>query len=292
MRGQPLTMAGIMGSTDDFLHRKALAFAHHDDLYRFCHALEDLPEDARAQAIDIASDPSGISFQRKVLDDLENAALGAYGNLERVPLLHFLSDYPVIPYTYGISPVMSRGERPSPQKLADLFRRGYLVTVNLCAETEGGDGPDIDKAQLAGELATFHIPIVDMDPPTPAQMIELFDVLTGPTARLTYVHCEAGKARTGVATACYRMAIMGWSAEDALTEAKNFGCVVPMQQAFIEDFGRTLRDHDQARVSGQPDPHPELGRYPLQPLGSVKASAEELTATVSTVARTEKGEIN
>jgi protein-tyrosine phosphatase len=285
-------MAGIMGSIDDFLHRKALAFAHHDDLDRFCHALEDLPEDARAQAIDIAGDPSGISFRRKILDELENAALASYGNLERVPLLHFLADYPVTAYTYEVSPVMSRGERPSPQKLADLFRRGYRVTVNLCAESEGGDDPAIDRAQLADELATAHIPVVDMDPPTPEQMIELFDILTGPAARLTYVHCEAGKARTGVATACYRMAVMGWSADDALIEAKNFGCSVPMQQGFIEEFGQALQDRYQARVSERPDPHPAFGRYPLLPPGSVKATAEELATTIDTCAQMEKGEIN
>ena len=38
-------MAGIMGSTDDFLRGKA--FAYHKDSYRISHALEDLPPTAR-----------------------------------------------------------------------------------------------------------------------------------------------------------------------------------------------------------------------------------------------------
>ncbi len=68
---------------------------HHDDWYRISHALEDLPTDVRAQAREIASLPSGLSLRRKIFDELENAGLDSYGNLERIPLLHFLCDYPV-----------------------------------------------------------------------------------------------------------------------------------------------------------------------------------------------------
>jgi protein-tyrosine phosphatase len=281
-------MAGIMGSTDDFPRGKAFAFAHRKDSYRIAYALEDLPADARAQAIDIASLPSGVSLRRKIFDELENAGLDSYGQLERVPLLHFLADYPVVPYTYDVSPVVSRGQRPTPQKLADLVEGGrYGATVNLCAEMPGGDGPVISAAGLAHELATHHIPVVDMDPPTPAQVIELLELLTGPPARRTYLHCEAGKGRTGVMTACYRMAVMGWSAADALTEAKNFGCSVPRQQAFIEAFGVMLQGHDLAQAGA--GAVQELGRYPLKPPGSVRATAEELTATVASSARSGAG---
>jgi protein-tyrosine phosphatase len=281
-----LGMAGIMGSTDDFVLGRAFAFTNHEDSYRFCHALEDLPADARAQATEIASLPPGLSLRRKIFDELENAALDSYGELERVRLLHFLADYPVTPYTYNVSPVMSRGQRPTARKLADLVRRGhYRATVNLCAEMTGGDGPLIEQAGLAGELATYHIPVVDMWPPTVAQVIALLDLLTGPQAGRTYLHCEAGQGRTGVAVACYRMAVMGWSAADALTEAKNFGCSVPMQQAFIDAFGLRLQRKDPAR-----EPDLALGRYPLKPPGSVGASIEELTVTRASCARLEAGE--
>jgi hypothetical protein len=114
-----------------------------------------------------------------------------------------------------------------------------------------------------------------MESPTIAQLIEILDLLSGPDAEATYVHCEAGKGRTGVVIACYRMAVMGWGIDDAVTEAVNFGCCIPAQQAFIREFGELLLAEG-------------VGRYPLLPLGSVSATPEQLAATVSSVAKSEK----
>jgi protein-tyrosine phosphatase len=259
------------------------------DLHRIPQALEDLPPQARARAARIGGKRAGRTLRQRIVDELEDVLAGSYGNLERAPLLHFLSRYPVRPYTYGISPVMSRGQRPSPQKLEHLFsRERYRATINLCAEMTSGDTAIIGRAGLAAQLHTYHIPIVDMEPPRPAQVIQLLDILTGPEAQLTYVHCEAGMGRTGVMTACYRMAVMGWSIDDALTEAKNFGCFIPMQQAFIQQFGMMLRTQRQTRGSNNPPSGGALGRYPLKRLGSVKATTLELTATLAGTARQEK----
>jgi hypothetical protein len=68
---------------------------------------------------------------------------------------------------------------------------------------------------------------------------------------------------------------MGWSAADALVEAANFGCSPPGQLAFIREFSDTLA----GGLLGA-----AVGRYPLLPLGSVRATPEQLTATVRTVA--------
>jgi hypothetical protein len=250
------------------------------DTQYFPQALEDLPGEARPQAVAIAGIAPGISLRHRVWDAVETAALDGYGDLERVPLLHFLSDYPVTPYTYQVSELTSRGQRPDPAKLVELaYQQGYRATINLCAEMTAGDDPAIAEAGLAGVLATSHIPITDMETPTIAQVTELLDLLSGPDAEPTYVHCEAGKGRTGVAIACYRMAVFGWSAADALREAENFGCSVPKQQAFIQAFGEML-------AAGSVP-----GRYPLRPVGSVSPTSAELAATLRTVAESEPGAV-
>jgi hypothetical protein len=67
----------------------------------------------------------------------------------------------------------------------------------------------------------------------------------------------------------------GWGAADALLEAENFGCSVPKQQAFIQEFGQLL-------LSGSVP-----GGYPLLPVGSVRPTPDQLTATIHTVAASE-----
>jgi protein-tyrosine phosphatase len=246
----------------------------------FAHAFEDLPAEARLQAAEIASTQPGISLRRRIREELETFGLDSYGALEESRLLRFLSRYPVTPYTYPVSALVARGQRPNPAKLAALAGAGLVrATVNLCAEMPDGDAPAIAQAGLAGQLQTIHIPITDMESPSPAQLTEILDLLSGPDGELTYVHCEAGKGRTGVAIACYRMAVNGWSTADALTEAINFGCIVPGQQAFISTFGATLQ-------AG-----PVAGRYPLLPLGSVSATPAQLAATIHTAAESPQPDI-
>jgi Tyrosine phosphatase family len=237
------------------------------DKQHYAYALEDLPEDVRQEAAMIAGTQPGLSLRRRILDEVETVGLDSYGALEQVPLLSFLAHYPVTPYTYRLSDLVSRGQRPNADKLADLAKR-HRVTINLCAEMPDGDAPAIARAGLDGVLRTHHIPITDMETPSLAQLTEILDLLSGPDAEPTYVHCEAGKGRTGVVVACYRMAVMGWSVADALTEAENFGCCIPDQQAFIREYGEML-------AAGSAP-----GRYPLRPLGSARPTPAELTATI------------
>ena len=65
---------------------------------------------------------------------------------------------------------------------------------------------------------------------------------------------------------------MGWSSADALTEAVNFGCSVPGQQAFIREFSYLLL------AGSVPGPYPRLA------LGSVHPTPAQLAATIHTAA--------
>ena len=59
----------------------------HPDPPQVTHALEDLPEPARAQVTAIIGAVPRPHLWKRICDDLEDAAADAYGNLERVPLL-------------------------------------------------------------------------------------------------------------------------------------------------------------------------------------------------------------
>lgn len=247
------------------------------------HAVEDVTEDSRLEAEDIFNTPAGAAIQSRVFDVLENAVLGAYGDLE-VPL-ELLSRYPVTPYCYRVSQQVARGERPNVAKLRDLCARGFRSTVNLCAETPEGDAPDLRKAGLLDAMATTRFPVEDNHEPQISQVGDFLDYALDPANAPTYVHCEAGKGRTGVMIACYRMAVMGWDCHDALTEAKNFGCSVPAQEAFIQEFGRFLEARRLGSLDSGDPSSPLPSTYPVLRFGSIGATSEELAATLDGAAR-------
>lgn len=252
------------------------------DLHYAAHALEDFPADAREEARVVLSTPTGIAFQRRAFDRLEDTTLATFGELEVV--LPFLARYPVRDYTYEVSGAVSRGDRPNPSKLVRLVTQGFGAMISLCEETPEGDAPMIARAGLAGKLDPYHVGIVDMTPPSMQQAIELMDLMTALADQgvRAYLHCEAGMGRTGVVVACYRMAVMGWGVKDALHEATNFGCWLGDQEAFIQAFAEKLEGNYDARLAAQGGE--SLGRYPRLPLGSVRASVHESGMTVATAA--------
>src|SRR5262249_7852031 len=119
------------------------------DLDHVVRAFEDLPEDAREQALMVLDVPDADSFGKKVVDVTTDVATDLYGALERVKYLHFLSLYPVLSYIYEMSSSLSRGSRPSTARLAALARGGDRATGNLGADMEDGDAPEIQGRGLA-----------------------------------------------------------------------------------------------------------------------------------------------
>lgn len=141
--------------------------------------------------------------------------------------------YPVKKYEEQVSPTLWRGSRRSPADIKALKACGFGLIVNLCKENDDDAEPG-----LAFGLKTLHIPIYDNQAPTVAQMVAFLHAVSQPANQPAFVHCEAGKGRTGVAVACYRIAVQGWNVDSAVKEAKEKGMAIEEQEEFLrEQFG-------------------------------------------------------
>ena len=152
--------------------------------------------------------------------------------------------YPVKQYQQKVSDGLWRGSRVDAAGVAALKQQGIQSIVSLTAEGTKDEGP----AKQLG-MGYLQVKIIDNTAPTFGQMKQFLDFVTAPQNQPSYVHCEAGKGRTGVAVACYRMAVQGWSPEQALAEAVHQGMSIPDQQAFVLQFGEALK---QGKIDGYP----------------------------------------
>lgn len=174
---------------------------------------------------------------KEVKDDFMNAGGAAIGYAELLGLR-----YPVKSYQSKVSSQLTRGSRVDGQGVLALKQQGFKGIVNLCAEQHDDEG----AAKAAG-MGYLNLKIIDNTVPSEDQMKQFLDFVG--KNQPTYVHCEAGVGRTGVAVACYQMAYQGVSPEKALAEAKAKGCAMPDQQQFILKFGADLAA---GKIAGYP----------------------------------------
>lgn len=166
----------------------------------------------------------------KMLDYLKklaiNAAGVAVGYLEMIGF-----KYPVRKYREQVSDSLWRGSRLDTAAVGELKEAGFSLIVNLCAENDNDNKP-----ATYWKIKALHIPIMDNQPPKTAQVVEFLKAVGDPMNQPAYVHCEAGKGRTGVMVACYRIVAQNWDVETAIKEADGFGMAMPNQEDFIRKF--------------------------------------------------------
>lgn len=142
---------------------------------------------------------------------------------------------PIIPYEWWIANTVARGTQPTTANIAYLADHGFRGVVNLRSE----DNTE-EQSVLDAGMNYLHLPIVDGTVPTDAQMKRFLKFATNPKNTPLYVHCNAGRNRTGVAVAIYEMAVMGMTAKAAIKEGETFGLHLATQETYIEDFETSL----------------------------------------------------
>jgi atypical dual specificity phosphatase len=142
-------------------------------------------------------------------------------------------------------PQLAAMARPSSaEELQWLREQGIDVLLSL---TE--DRPRRDWVDDAG-LLLYHVPMEDMEPPTPAQLDRCISAIQGAHKHNmgVAVHCGAGLGRTGVVLACY-FVTKGLTAQNAIARVRRLraGSVeTEEQERAIEEFARRWAASGQA----------------------------------------------
>ena len=118
---------------------------------------------------------------------------------------------PGLPNLHKINEQLYRGAQPEKEGYEELAKMGIKTIICLRA-----DDPDL-KAIQAAKLECIHIPMKTWNP-TKSEAVKFLKSVTDKSKQPIYVHCKHGSDRTGTMCAIYRIAVDGWSKEEAIQE--------------------------------------------------------------------------
>jgi protein tyrosine phosphatase (PTP) superfamily phosphohydrolase (DUF442 family) len=112
-----------------------------------------------------------------------------------------------------------RGAQPNQEGFHRLARLGVKTIVDL---QEKGKEEEPGWVQSAG-MKYFCIPLSGNHPATDAQTAQFLQLVNDPANWPVYVHCAAGRHRTGEMTGIYRITHDTWTADQAYQEMQKYG---------------------------------------------------------------------
>ena len=151
-----------------------------------------------------------------------------------------------------------RGAQPTETGYKNLVQR---ARVKSFLSLRRGLNPDVADLKLASlnEAQCYQVAMKEWDPGEDhlrrlASAVKWLKVLSdNPKTRPVYVHCQAGRNRTGFVVATYRMVYQGWTPEEAIREMRTYR----FYRAFYRDewFLKNLDVAKLRKVITEVEPH-------------------------------------
>lgn len=124
--------------------------------------------------------------------------------------------YEGLPNLYKVSDDLYRGAQPTAEGMRQLKAMGIKTVINL--RTFHSDRDEIDDTGLDNE----HIRIGAWYPGE-KDIVRFLEIAIDRERTPVFVHCMHGADRTGVMVAAYRVAVCGWSKQEAIAEMTTGG---------------------------------------------------------------------
>ena len=123
---------------------------------------------------------------------------------------------PGLPNLHKVSDQLYRGAQPDAEGMKQLKKMGVRTVVNL--RKFHSDRDEIGETGLAYEHIYF-------DPlhPEDKEVVRFLQIVTDKHRVPAFVHCQHGADRTGIMCALYRIAVEGWTREQAIDEMTRGG---------------------------------------------------------------------
>jgi protein tyrosine/serine phosphatase len=121
-----------------------------------------------------------------------------------------------VPNLHKVSDSLYRSAQPSAEGIANLKTTGIGTVVNL--RSFHSDRDEVANTGLAYEhiyMKTWH--------PEEEDTVRFLQIVTNPKRTPVLVHCQHGADRTGTMCALYRIAVQGWSKQEAIAEMMQGG---------------------------------------------------------------------
>jgi len=118
-----------------------------------------------------------------------------------------------------VAPAIYRGSAPAAAGLDSLQKLGIRTVINL----RHYHGTSEEQGCRERGIGYVRIVLESSDAPKDDDVRLFLQVVTDPARQPVYVHCWRGKDRTGVMVAAFRMAVQGWTRDEALREMDEFG---------------------------------------------------------------------
>ena len=151
-----------------------------------------------------------------------------------------------------------RGAQPTEAGYKNLVERARVKSFLSLRRGVNQDVADLKLASLNGAQC-YQVAMKEWDPGEDhlrrlASAVKTLKVLSdNPKTRPVYVHCQAGRNRTGFVVATYRMVYQGWTAEEAVREMRTYR----FYRAFYRDewFLKNLDVAKFRKVITEVEPH-------------------------------------